>query len=228
MSNKSYLQHAMVASCIIHCLLLAGAGWLGVKLFNHNSEPECIEMELVSSVAIPEAAPVPIAVPQTNPVTQTVTNETSRPNVTAQTPLATASSDDVATSVSQSVASVSSGGTSDAAVPVSASVGVGGTDAAPPVSHKISRPRILSKVKPSYPEDARQDGFEGTVGVKIEVQENGRPGEVQLVRSSGRSSMDEAAIRAVRKWRFVPAQEEGTGRAVRCYTTLSVVFELNS
>ncbi|WP_371378453.1 TonB family protein [Sporomusa aerivorans] len=69
--------------------------------------------------------------------------------------------------------------------------------------------------------------FSSIVGVKIEVLENGRTGEVQIARSSGRQSFDEAALQAVRKWRFVPAQEAVGGRTVRCFTTLSVVFRLN-
>lgn len=230
MSKQSYWRCATIVSCCIHCLLFVGAGWLGGGIFSKAAEPETIEMELISSVALPEqVAAVPITMPQAassiaQPMTPPVTPTPSNPNpiVNAQASAA------VADRFSQPAepASSSGSGATDAAPPAAAIGGTaGGESAAPPAARKsVSAPRILSKVEPDYPEDARQDGIAGTVGVKIEVLENGRTGEVRIVRSSGRSSLDEAALQAVRRWRFVPAEEDG--QAIRCFTTLAVVFDL--
>ena len=172
-------------------------------------------MELISSVALPEqVTAVPITMPQAassiaQPMKPPVAPTPSNPN-----PIVNASA---------SVAAADS--FSQPAEPAASSAGSGASDAPPPAARKsVSAPRILNKVEPDYPEDARQDGIAGTVGVKIEVLENGRTGEVRIVRSSGRSSLDEAALQAVRRWRFVPAEEDG--QAIRCFTTLAVVFDL--
>ncbi|SDE81589.1 energy transducer TonB [Sporomusa acidovorans] len=232
MLEQSYGRRAVVFSCCFHCLLFIGAGWLGGGLFSQAAEPETIEMELVSSSALPaQAAPVPITMPQAaSSVIQPGVANSLRP-MTASA----AASDGIAERVSPAAA-VSAGGNglADAAVPAVAAGNAAGGEAAaasltaaPPQPRKIAAPRVLNRVDPDYPDDARQEGFAGTVKVKVEVLENGRPGEVFVVRSSGRQSIDEAALRAVRRWRFVPAQEVGSGEAVRCYTTFSVVFELN-
>jgi len=91
----------------------------------------------------------------------------------------------------------------------------------------ILRPQILYQVDPIYPEAARQASVSGTVLLKVEILENGRAGDVSVKKSSGNDLLDESAISAVNKWRFTPAIEGNTGRAVACYTTVPVVFRLN-
>jgi protein TonB len=223
MPEQLYWRRAVAASCLIHCFILLGAGWLSGGLFSQAAGPEIIEMELISNAALTEpAAAVPVAIPQATP-------SQAQPVQAYPVPkprVSTADRDDVADSYSPLTASPEpAAGPGDNAVPAAAAVGTG--PAAPAGAKRISAPRILHKVEPEYPENARQDGFSGTVGVKIEVLENGRPGDVQLARSSGRRSLDDAALQAVRKWRFVPAQETASGQPVRCFTTLSVVFRLN-
>ena len=46
-------------------------------------------------------------------------------------------------------------------------------------------------------------------------------------RTSG-ASFDAAASEAIRHWRFVPAQEVNSGRAVRSFTTVAIVFKLKT
>lgn len=91
---------------------------------------------------------------------------------------------------------------------------------------QIAPPRILSKVEPVYPEGARSAGLEGTVQVKIQILANGAPGDITVNRSSGHDSLDEAAIAAVRQWRFIPAKNQDSGINIMCYTTMPVVFRL--
>lgn len=91
---------------------------------------------------------------------------------------------------------------------------------------QLQPPRILKKVDPRYPEQARQQGSEGTVQLRIEILENGRPGDIEIAASSGDDRLDAAAVDAVEHWRFVPARDINTGAAVRCFTTLPVAFRL--
>lgn len=78
--------------------------------------------------------------------------------------------------------------------------------------------------KPAYPRSARRRGQEGTVLLRVEVLANGRVGEVVVDTSSGYESLDEAAVKAVRKWRFTPARR-GSAR-VNCWVRVPVEFDL--
>jgi protein TonB len=90
----------------------------------------------------------------------------------------------------------------------------------------IIGPKILSQVYPTYPESMRQAGVAGIVILKVQILENGRAANVSVKQSSGHELLDESAVTAVAKWRFAPAEEKNTGRAVVCYTTVPVVFRL--
>ena len=72
-----------------------------------------------------------------------------------------------------------------------------------------SRASYLSNPKPDYPEEARQQHQQGVVLVNIVVGADGRASEVTLGRSSGFPLLDQAALQAVRRWRFDPARAAG-------------------
>lgn len=60
---------------------------------------------------------------------------------------------------------------------------------------------------PEYPLAARKDGRQGTVDLLYRVTKDGRVAEVQVAKSSGHSDLDEAAVKAVAKFKFVPGQD---------------------
>ncbi|WP_369938089.1 energy transducer TonB [Xanthomonas tesorieronis] len=62
---------------------------------------------------------------------------------------------------------------------------------------------------PRYPSAALRRGDSGTVVVRVEVDASGNPGGVALVKRSGSRDLDRAAMEAVRRWRFRPAQQKG-------------------
>jgi len=79
---------------------------------------------------------------------------------------------------------------------------------------------------PAYPESARRQGVEGVTTLRFAVQTDGTVGEVSVVRSAGHPDLDQAAMEAVRKWRFEPARR---GRdPVVVWMTLPVRFELRA
>lgn len=85
--------------------------------------------------------------------------------------------------------------------------------------------QYLSNPKPAYPREALREGLQGTVLLRVVVDENGRPVEVSIAGSSGHRVLDRAAREQVlRKWRFVPAMQDG--RAVRAVGTVPVAFSL--
>lgn len=74
------------------------------------------------------------------------------------------------------------------------------------------RPRIPtynSNPPPIYPQAARWSGEEGIVRLKVRVDRQGRASTVQLLLSSGFTSLDQAAEEAVRHWQFIPGSRDG-------------------
>lgn len=79
--------------------------------------------------------------------------------------------------------------------------------------------------QPEYPPASRRAGEAGTVTLQCYVKEDGRPGDVKVVKSSGFDRLDEAAVKEVqRNWRFVPGKEDG--KPVGMWHTFQVTFKL--
>jgi periplasmic protein TonB len=83
------------------------------------------------------------------------------------------------------------------------------------------RPALLVKVEPSYPQAARRAGLGGRVTLRAVIAEDGNVESVEVVASTN-PLFDEAAVDAVRKWRYRPALMNG--RAVRVYFSVVVNF----
>lgn len=79
----------------------------------------------------------------------------------------------------------------------------------PGVAGDASIPRPLSAPPPDYPSRALRAGVSGDVTLRIEVDADGRPGEIEVVGSSRNRDLDRAAVQAVRRWRFQPAMRAG-------------------
>jgi protein TonB len=67
----------------------------------------------------------------------------------------------------------------------------------------------LNNPVPTYPMVARRMGWQGRVVLNVEVLASGLPGQVKLHQSSGHDVLDNAAMQAVRGWRFVAARQGG-------------------
>ncbi len=70
---------------------------------------------------------------------------------------------------------------------------------------KLTRtPQIIFQVEPQYSEEARRSHAQGSVRLRIDVGLDGRPTNIRVVQPMG-MGLDEAAIEAVKRWRFRPA-----------------------
>ena len=83
--------------------------------------------------------------------------------------------------------------------------------AAPPAPSPVAIPprldaAYLDNPKPIYPPMARRMGIEGKVILNVLVTADGAAGQVELHKSSGDSRLDQSALDAVKRWRFVPAK----------------------
>jgi protein TonB len=243
MSKRNEWLRAMTFSVVIHIGLIICIGWFAAHIFTIPvAEPVVVELDLIADPGMQESsAPgspgsaANQAVPQPRqemvmtssvPVKQQVIAEVAEAeSVITETEVA-------AQAFSNSAYSISSQGTGTGGESAGSGSGSGsgagsGGGTGSGTKGLISPPRILQKVEPRYPESVRRDGVEGSVTVKMEIMENGKPSNVWVVGSSGRNELDEAAVKAVERWRFVPARDSVNGQPVVCITTVEVKFRLN-
>lgn len=76
-----------------------------------------------------------------------------------------------------------------------------------PVTPASANAAYLKNPAPEYPSLAQRRGWEGTVLLRVHVLASGKPGEIQIQKSSGRQQLDDAALAAVKRWSFVPAKQ---------------------
>jgi protein TonB len=84
-------------------------------------------------------------------------------------------------------------------------------EAAPaPVQPPRSDAAHLNNPAPRYPAMSRRMGEQGRVLFDVHILPDGSVGEIKLKKSSGYARLDEAALEAVRRWRYVPAKRGDT------------------
>lgn len=83
----------------------------------------------------------------------------------------------------------------------------------------------LNNPAPSYPAMSRRLGEEGRVLLNVLVGTDGLAKHVTIAKSSGFTRLDEAALNAVAKWKFVPAKT--LGLPVQASVNVPIVFKLD-
>jgi len=86
-------------------------------------------------------------------------------------------------------------------------------------------PRLLHFEAPRYPSLAREAGIEGTVRLRVWIDETGRVTNAIVIASEVTPSMDEAALEAARRCRFEPAKQRDV--AVPAMVEIPFVFRLD-
>lgn len=82
----------------------------------------------------------------------------------------------------------------------------------------------LHNPPPAYPPIARRLRLQGTVVLRVYVESDGRAADLAVRESSGAPVLDEAALGAVRNWRFVPARRGSM--AIALWVDVPVRFRL--
>jgi periplasmic protein TonB len=67
----------------------------------------------------------------------------------------------------------------------------------------------LVRVDPEYPPRAKQRGIEGWVDIEFTIGPAGNVQDPKVIGANPRAVFDEAALRAVRRWRYNPKVENG-------------------
>jgi periplasmic protein TonB len=101
-------------------------------------------------------------------------------------------------------------------------VATGGT---PIIDEPITNARIKYSPETPYPAVSRIRDEQGTVLVKVMISPYGTVGDVQIEKSSGFPRLDDAALKAVRGWKFVPASRGS--QAIATWVIVPVKFVLN-
>ena len=83
-------------------------------------------------------------------------------------------------------------------------------------------PRLISTVLPVYPDFARQRSIGGDVVIQATIEANGTVGGAKVV--SGPPPLREAAVHALRQWKYEPARIDGQNAA----TDITVTLHFNS
>ena len=91
------------------------------------------------------------------------------------------------------------------------------------ISGNIEGPRRIKGDDPIYPEEARRKRIEGRVLLNIRIDKQGNVEAVQVLRSIP-SLLDQAAIDAVKEWKYEPMIVDG--RAIPVIFTVNVEFNL--
>lgn len=188
------LPACLLAVCLLHSALLAAVLHAGDTGTPAEPAPVPVTIALIppsppavsAPVPEPEPTPEPIATPQPEPKPQPPEPQPKpapqpEPNLFAEAPEPV---------TAEPVATASADTAPQAAVP--------------------SEPRFdadyLQNPAPVYPALSRKRGEHGVVLLRVYVLADGSADQIEIFESSGFSRLDEAAVRAVKRWRFVPAK----------------------
>ena len=84
--------------------------------------------------------------------------------------------------------------------------------------------KIIKKVAPAYPADAKEKHITGKVVLDVTVNEQGKVSATKT-KESADSSLEKSAIDAVKQWEFEPLKVDG--KPVAFITTITVNFALD-
>jgi len=91
------------------------------------------------------------------------------------------------------------------------------------VGGNVVAAKVVSRVTPVYPTEARMQHISGTVRMHAIIAKDGSIKNLEVI--SGHPTLVDAALEAVRQWRYQPTMIEG--QPVEIDTTIDVIFALN-
>lgn len=165
-----------------------------------------------STIAVKPAADV--AIPDTVVRRRDLTSPPVPSNSTANTAAAPGPSGDEVPQIAASSSGASELGNVLSATPVLPSLGL-------PISKGVTGGVLVHKVQPIYPAEARRTGVEGSVVLDGVITVEGQIEDLKLV--SGPPLLAQAAIEAVKQWRYTPYALSGKPLAKQTRITISFI-----
>jgi periplasmic protein TonB len=185
---------------------------VGAVLLAHLAFLWVAQSELAELPASEESGQVVMAdvvteLPNPSPVTPS--KPTPQVTPTPSPTKNTAKADTLAVSQNSNTSQESAASTV-AAAPAAGSAKAG----APTLVEPSADADYLKNPPPPYPRISRRMGEQGTVIVRVFISVQGLPDKAEVRTSSGFARLDQAALDAVQRWRFVPGRRNGTPEAM--------------
>jgi TonB family protein len=92
-----------------------------------------------------------------------------------------------------------------------------------PLKGDLKPPKLIKKVEPVYPDEARKNGVQGVVILEAKIGERGQVIDAMILRSV--PQLDQAAIDALKQWVYEPMTLNG--KPIKTLITVTVRFKLD-
>jgi periplasmic protein TonB len=214
----AFINGAALAACVVWPLL----------------HPQALPTQVMASLLVapappPQPAPQPVVKMQTRP--QSLASEVQSPSRITRTMTVSTDASDLRPTVDSMLVAqtISDGGNSLDKLLGQIGSGSAAVHSAPParrpiVSSHVMAGNLIAKTTPLYPVIAREARVQGTVVLQATI---GTAGEIENLRViSGPPLLQQAAMDAVRTWRYKPFYLNGEPVAVE--TTVNVIFNLGN
>lgn len=89
----------------------------------------------------------------------------------------------------------------------------------------IIEPEPIKRVEPKYPISAAREGREGWTTLSFVIDEEGDVSDVLVIESSGSRDINKASLKAISKWKYKPAFENGKP-IQQCVNTVQLHFSM--
>ena len=214
--TATVLLHVILASLFMlglmeHTITPPDAPPVLVEFMQSQPTPKTIEQPVAKPIPVPPR-PQPVAAPAPSPQPQPSPSKVSAPTEVAQAaPVAP---------VSAPTAPTPPAPPAPPPTPAPVVTAPSRTDVSIPASYSASNQ------KPIYPNMSKRLGEQGTVVLRVLVKADGNAGEVEVKSSSSYPRLDQAAIDAVKTWRFNPAKIDG--KAIDEWYQVPIPFKLQS
>lgn len=234
--EESPFSMLVLLSILIPLLHICGYLWF-IKSPNPPIEtivePKILKMD-VSMITI--AAPKPVVAPPKPPPPAPAPPEKTPPKKVPLKPIAKKAPQieqkalDIAPKepVVQSAPIAQTQATSSTPSQSTQSTGANGKEAASNAQGAFTeanfRANYAQNPKPDYPPIAKSRGWEGKVMLRVQVSAKGLSDAVTVEQSSGHDMLDDAAVEAVKQWRFIPAKRGET--PVSSSVVVPIIFNL--
>lgn len=193
--SNTRLRNTIAAVLLVHVALLWVAQSQLAELPASDESGQVVMADVVSDIP----NPTPLTHAKTAP-TATPTPTLTKSVTKADTPALTPNS----SNTQEAAASTA------AAAPSAAS----GKTGSPSLVEPSADADYLKNPPPGYPRISRRNGEQGTVIVRVFISTQGAPEKAEVRTSSGFARLDQAALEAVQRWRFVPGRRNGTPEAM--------------
>jgi protein TonB len=192
--SNTRLCNTLAAVLLVHVALLWVAQSELAELPASDASGQVVMADVVSDT--PKPASLTTAQPAPQPV-PTPAKRVTQPNTPALNPNSSNAQETTTASTAATAPSTASG-----------------KAGSPSLVEPSADADYLKNPPPGYPRISRRNGEQGTVIVRVFISTQGAPDKAEVRTSSGFVRLDQAALEAVQRWRFVPGRRNGTPEAM--------------